>query len=1133
MTWLVERLADAGYQKLKRLVAGSDYERELKEAAEAAVQATASEISPSDKGRADKLAELISGAFGKQAQVKKRAQVKLKRAQVKLKRAQVKLLPRQLTRREGLYAAIAQQLSVLDDAGRPPGVPVSEVAARLGYHLVEEIKNRGAQGGPLAALASQLNHDEARLQGQQLIAQGERLEDQVQRIEGTLAELLGEVRDGRPAPDSAAGPVGWPLAKVDNPFALEVHHPVEPDAPQAKLPVLPVYFPREHDAALAEVVTAAAAGKSGIAVLVGGSSTGKTRACWQALELLRDLEPEWQLWHPIDPSPPQAALAGLRGVGPRTVVWLNEAQRYLDPADGTGERVAAGLRDLLRNPGRGPVVVLATLWPQPWNELTARPPEGKADPRAQARELLADHNIRVPDAFTDDQMRQLEGAGDPRLVQAAGGSRDGQVIQYLAGAPDLLNRYRNAPPAVRALIDAAMDARRLGMGPVLPRSFLEMAAPGYLTGADRDLLAGDWLERALKDTAKSRKGVRGPLAPILPGHAPGVSAGPDPARELADYLDQHGRRARRGLMPPASFWAAAASCADPADLGILAAAAYGRGLYRDAARLNKQACRHGDPVAAARLVNLLWSQHPGDRRPARWAAAHARLDDPRSATQLLDEVGRVGAARQVATLARRAAADVRLDDWYGVAELLHALRGEGATRQVARLARRAAAHVRLDDPNDVAHLLHALRGAGATRQVTGLLDRNPAAHARLDNPDSVSFLLGTLLGEGATRQVTALLDRNPGAHVHLGRRLRVGNLLITLREAGATWQATTLATRAAAQVRLDDPDRVAILLNTLVDEGATRQVTALLDRNPAAHARLGDPDDVASLLGALRGAGAPRRVTVLLERDPAAQASLGNPYRVVHRVDVPGEAGAAGQITALLDRDPAAHARLDNPYDVANLLDALGEAGATGQATTLATRAAAHGRLDDPGAVARLLDALRRAGATSQVAALLDRDPAGHARLDDPGAVARLLDALRRAGATAQATTLATRAAAQVRLDDPDRVAILLDALGEAGATGQATTLATRAAAHADLDDPDRVAKLLDALRAAGAQTQATELVERLPAAGMFDLFCSQPEVPEVSEVFAGLGLSRGWQFPFGREADGRPAKQWGWTDLG
>ena len=159
-----------------------------------------------------------------------------------------------------------------------------------------------------------------------------------------------------------------------DPFALEVHRPVQPEDPQPGLPVLPAYVPRDHDAELGSVVRAAAEGSSGIAVLVGGSSTGKTRACWEALQLLRDQPGPWRLWHPIDPSRPDAALRELPAIGPRTVVWLNEAQFYLDVAEGgLGERVAAGLRELLRDPARAPVLVLATLWPQYWDALTARP----------------------------------------------------------------------------------------------------------------------------------------------------------------------------------------------------------------------------------------------------------------------------------------------------------------------------------------------------------------------------------------------------------------------------------------------------------------------------------------------------------------------------------------------------------------------------------------------------------------------------------------------------------------------------------------------------------------------------------------------------------------------------------------
>jgi hypothetical protein len=116
----------------------------------------------------------------------------------------------------------------------------------------------------------------------------------------------------------------------------------------------------------------------------------------------------------------------------------------------------------------------------------------------------------VPAAFTGPLLQQLHEAGDVRLAQAAEGAQDGQVIQFLAGAPELLARYRNAPPTAAALLDAAMDARRLGMRPALPHTFLEAAAPGYLTDSDWDQLADNWLEQALAYTAAPCRGSAGP-----------------------------------------------------------------------------------------------------------------------------------------------------------------------------------------------------------------------------------------------------------------------------------------------------------------------------------------------------------------------------------------------------------------------------------------------------------------------------------------------------------------------------------------------------------------------------------------------------------------------------------------------
>ena len=987
--WLIGLLADAGRKRLITFVLGSEQERALQSAAKAAVRLTVEELPSGDE-----------------------AQVELVINQVFSEPMPSAPPAKHRTILDALHAGIAGQLAVLDDAeltgaGRSSadvlGVPGSVLADRLTGHLVREIIVRGSGGGPLAPLADQFNHELTRKQGQ--------------RIEGMLARLAGEVRDALARPDSDVTMAGRLLGEVTDPFVLEVHRPVQPTDAPAGLPVLPPYVPREHDQVLGQVVRAAADGRSGIAVLAGGSSVGKTRACWEALALLRDQDPPWRLWHPIDPSRPDAALAELPGIGPRTVVWLNEAQFYLDPAEaGLGEQVAAGLRELLRNPGCAPVLVLATVWPQFWDALTARParPASRDDRHAQARELLAGHDIPVPAAFTPAQIGQLARTADARMALAARSAPDGEVIQFLAGAPELLARYRNAPPAAAALIHAAMDARRLGMGAGLPQAFLDAAAPGYLTGDQWDALGEDWLDQALAYTAVPCKGARGPLTRIRPrpdkvaarnrgDQLASMAAAAGPLYRLADYLDQHGRAHRASQIPPAEFWSAAAAHAAPRDQAALGAAAHARGLYRDAAQLHKNAAAAGNPRAVSYL-----SDPPAclraDPRPAYWAAAHAPLDNPDRMARLLDR-----------------------------------LREAGAHEQAAALVSRIAAHAALDDPGAVARLLGSLREAGADEQAAALVSRI-AAHAALDDPGAVARLLD-----------------------HLGR-------------AGAHQLAAALASRAATHAALDDPGAVARLLDHLRRAGADEQAAALLARDPATHAALDDPGGMAGLLGSLRRAGADEQAAALLARDPATHAALDDPGAVASLLDRLREAGADEQAAALLARDPATHAALDDPGAVASLLDRLREAGADEQAAALLARdPATHAALDDPGAVVFLLDHLRGAGADEQAAALADRI-AAHAPLDDQFVVAILLTRLRGAGADAQAAALADRIAAHAPLDNQGAVASLLDRLREAGADAQAAALADRIAAHAPLDNPGAVTRLLDRLREAGAHEQAAAL---------------------------------------------------------
>jgi hypothetical protein len=218
----------------------------------------------------------------------------------------------------------------------------------------------------------------------------------------------------------------------------------------------------------------------------------------------------------------------------------------------------------------------------------------------------------VPDAFSVELVRELAGSPDPRLAAAARAPQ-AEVTQFLAGAPALLDYYRHAPPAARAVLDAAVDARRLGMSTALPRAFLHDAAPGYLTSTQWAAVGRDWeqhLGAALEEAARECKGARGPLTPVVPRPGDDPSPGPGETFQVADYLEQHGRSARRGVIPPAAFWNAALRHADPADLPALAAAAEDRGLLLHAARLRRQAAGHGNAREASVLLRDLHALDP-------------------------------------------------------------------------------------------------------------------------------------------------------------------------------------------------------------------------------------------------------------------------------------------------------------------------------------------------------------------------------------------------------------------------------------------------------------------------------------------------------------------------------------------
>lgn len=440
-----------------------------------------------------------------------------------------------------------------------------------------------------------------------------------------------------------SGEVGCLVHDAD-PIGLEVHEAISVDENTGPdEPVLPAYFRRPFDDELDVAVNKALAGASEMKVLLADSSTGKTRAAWEAIQRLGN---EWRLWHPADQ---EDLLASLGVIKSHTVVWLNEINRYLLCGDShRDEYVAARLTELLRDPRRAPVLVLGTAWHVHWATMTTI----SGGERAKTQALLTKCALPVPERFSNDEETALldkDRPADPRMLKAAREAEGGHIIQFLAGGPAQLERYANGSPTAQAVLHAAMDARRLGHGMDLPHSFLHSAATSYLTALQRDLAEPNWFSCALQYLSAPCRGVRGPLAPV-PGFST-TGAENLSSYRLADYVELHGRRHRKLICPEEEFWDAAAEHAASArDKVSLSRAALERGRVAQAETLALAAAQDGDGAALSRL--------------AEWISENRKDEDPHVYYELAAELGDVVA--QI-TLAFRAENDGQLEKaecWY-------------------------------------------------------------------------------------------------------------------------------------------------------------------------------------------------------------------------------------------------------------------------------------------------------------------------------------------------------------------------------------------------------------------------------------------------------------------------------------
>ncbi|AXE86645.1 hypothetical protein C1703_16700 [Streptomyces sp. Go-475] len=781
------------------------------------------------------------------------------------------------------------------------------------------------------------------------------------------------------------------VADVD-PQALEVHRAVLAAPDPGGYPFLTPYMPRAHDAELRTYLTPALAGRESVLLmLTGDSATGKTRALFEALG---ELAPHHRLLRPSTSGELLRLL--LEGnFEPRTVLWLNEAQRFFYGHD--AEQAAAELRRLLVAT-RG-LTAVGTLWTDPyWEELTR--PGRAGDPHGQVRGLLdcaACRRVMVPDHFSAAELREwrtvaqvAEAGGDRRPADALrAGVADGRVVQHLSGGPALLAAYRCGPGShfshvEHAVLTAALDARHLGHRRPLPAGLLADAADGALHPRRRPDGAG-WADAVLKalSTGERDDGRRTDIRHTLTAmHTPLTRSGSDAVYEPADYLVQHVRVEPADRPGTPSLWRAMLDhTADADDLMDLGWSAFQRGYLTQAARLWHKAVAVGHPTCASFLADLLDDDNDPRGTGRLWVAHHAPLHDPDGVRLLLDALhGAEQCAAVDALMRREPEIHVDCDDAEAVAYLLERLRTAGLQGAAVLLAARAVETSDATDAGPCADLLASLRTLGLDDAYRVLAAR--AAH-EADAADMA--LLPALLRE---------LNTHSPAH------------------------AVVLAERVVAETDISDTNNVATLLDTLREQDLRDAITALLGRAPQTHADLADPEAVSWLIQALEELGQTEAVHALLARDPGASADCSDPDAVPWLV----------------------HTLLtyDRPEE----------------AVAVAARAAGESDILHPSPVAELLELLHELGMRAEVAALLDRGVVTHADVDDPEGIGELLVALDRLDEGEALASLARRAASDTDVSDPEAVDVLLERLEEVGQKEAVSTLLGRAP---DLEEDDEV----------------------------------------------------------------------------
>ncbi|MDI6105706.1 hypothetical protein QLQ12_44715 [Actinoplanes sp. NEAU-A12] len=348
---------------------------------------------------------------------------------------------------------------------------------------------------------------------------------------------------------------------------------------------LPGYVPRLFDPDLRQRIEDGTR-RGCFIVLIGGSSTGKTRSLYEAV---RAEAGQWWLAQPADT---RDIYRLLDEPDRPAVVWLDEIARFFDQTPAlTKPQVARMVR-------AGHIVV-GTLW---FEDYSARM-DSRVTGAVERELLLFAEKIDVPRYFRpEEQLSARRLAATDSAIRAALDAPDDGLTQVLAAGPELMRRWEHAPPYARAAITAAADARRLGILSPLPSDLLLEAMSGYLSRPEQAASQQKWL---MEVTSYAAQPINETSLAALPREA-GERPGTPPGYRAADFLAQQLRAQHRAQCPPESLWTALIDRLDSRDeIRRLSDAAAARMRYRLQARALRRLMTLGDGGACIELALLL------------------------------------------------------------------------------------------------------------------------------------------------------------------------------------------------------------------------------------------------------------------------------------------------------------------------------------------------------------------------------------------------------------------------------------------------------------------------------------------------------------------------------------------------